>query len=245
MTSFVRSDYLHVPHAFSTRQGGVSEGVYHSFNLGLSTGDAPDKVAKNRRMWLDSFGVKETQVCALEQIHSANVIEAKAGWFKEKADASVSNDPDLLLLISTADCLPIVFHDPKKKAIGAAHAGWRGTALGISRQVVVTMRELYGSSPEDIRVVIGPCIKGACYQVGPEVIEHFQAANFPQEVYEADSEGRYRLDLPKANRWLLASLGLSQIFSIDECTHCDETRYYSHRRDGLKRGSHWSGIKLS
>ncbi|MCA9838923.1 MAG: peptidoglycan editing factor PgeF [Trueperaceae bacterium] len=242
--ALVTSEFLHTPHAFSTRQDGVSEGVYSSFNLGISTGDDRTKVEQNRQAFLDAFGLTKAQVCALEQVHGNRVVEAQPGWFDEDADASVSNQADLLLIIGTADCLPILFHDPVKAAIGAAHAGWRGSALGISQKVVEKMTELYGSSPKDIRVVIGPCIQGACYQVGEDVINEFRKAQFPEAVYQSDAEGKYRLDLVAANRWLLEAKGVKEIHSLEECTHCDQERYYSHRRDGLKRGSHWSAIML-
>ncbi len=242
--ALIRTDFLTLPHAFSTRQDGVSAGVYGSFNLGLSTGDDPAKVAQNRKAFLEAFGVTEHQVCALEQVHGNKVVEAAPAWFKEKADAAVTNQPNLLLIIGTADCLPILFHDPVKAAIGAAHAGWKGSSMGISQRVIEKMQALYGSSPADIKVVIGPCIKGACYQVGKEVIGEFRKNHFPETVYQPDDDGRYRLDLVAANRWLLESLGVQHIHSLDDCTHCDQEQFYSHRRDGLKRGSHWSGIML-
>lgn len=243
--SLLKTDFLALPHGFSTRLDGVSEGVYGSFNLGLSTGDDPARVAKNRKTFLDSFGVAETQVCALEQVHGNRVVKAEPAWFKESADASVTNQPHLLLIIGTADCLPILFHDPRNSAIGAAHAGWRGSSMGIAQEVVKKMQALYGSSPADIKVLIGPCIKGACYQVGEEVIAEFRKNQFPDVIYQQDNEGRYRLDLVAANRWLLERIGVKQIQSLDACTHCDSQTFFSHRRDGLKRGSHWSGIMLS
>lgn len=239
------TEFLSVPHAFSTRLAGVSEGVFASFNLGLSTGDKPERVVQNREQVFRSFGVTKAQVCGLHQVHSATVVEARASWFELEADASVSNDPDLLLVIGTADCLPILFHDPVKQVVAAAHAGWRGTVAGVSRNVILKMQSLYGSKASDVRAVIGPCIKGACYQVGQEVIDVFIESEFPEYVYENDTEGRYLLDLVKANEYLLKQSGVTQIYDLQQCTHCDATTFYSHRRDGLKRGSHWSAIKLA
>lgn len=242
--SLLRSEVLATPHGFSTRLGGVSSGVYRSFNLGLSTGDERLNVEANRQELLKQFSVNDKQVCALEQVHSARVVTAKAGWYDFEADASVTNEPDLLLIISTADCLPILFHDPVKRVAAAAHAGWRGTLGGIAKNVIEKMTSDYGSSPADVQVLIGPAIKGACYQVSSELIDAFTEAKFPDTIYTPDDTGRFRLDLEAANRFVLGQAGVKQVHSLGLCTHCDSEQFYSHRRDGLKRGSHWSVIKL-
>ena len=244
--SFLKSPTLNVPHGFSTRVGGVSEGAYASLNLGLTTGDAPDNVQRNRRLLLDAFGVDETQVCALQQVHGNTVVEAKPSWHTIEADAAVTNEPDLLLVINTADCLPVLFYDPETRSIGAAHAGWRGTVQHIAAEVIGEMRERYGSSPSNIRVALGPCIQQAAYQVGEEVKNAFDENGFPSSVYKVDDEGRYRLDIPAANRFSLVNTGIKadHIHSLTDCTYSEPERFFSHRRDGLRRGSHWSVIKL-
>ncbi len=242
---FLKTDFLDVPHGFSTRLGGASEGIYESFNLGLSTGDERDVVMANRQKVFDTFAVSETQACVLEQVHSARVVSAKAEWYQEEADASVTTEPNLLLVINTADCLPILFHDPVNQVIAAAHAGWRGTLAGISRNVIEKMKVDYDSSPTNIKAVIGPSIQGKCYQVSQEVIDEVIDARFPDSVYIPDDEGRYRLDLAAANIHLLEQAGVKKIHDLGFCTHCDKEQFYSHRRDGLKRGSHWSVIKLA
>ena len=241
------SPFLETAHAFASRKGGVSKGVYESLNLGLSTGDKPETVWANRHLVLEAFSVPKDRVCALQQVHSSRVVEATASWYELEADGAVTNKENLLLIISTADCVPILFYDSVRGAIGAAHAGWRGTVKGVARNVVTTLSELYSSKPEDIHTVFGPCILGDCYQVGKEVIDTFVQAGFPDTVYYPDEAGRYRLDLLAANRFMLEHSGVpsSQIHSMNLCTHCDSTRFYSHRRDGLKRGGHWSGIKLT
>ena len=237
---------LAVPHAFSTKQGGVSEGVYAGLNLGYSTGDARAKVDENRRRLLEAFGVNDAQVCALEQVHSNLVVAAEPGWHSVQADASVTANPDLLLVIGIADCLPVLFHDPVKNVVGAAHAGWRGTAGHISANVVGELESLYSSNPADLRVVMGPGIRGDCYQVGAEVVEQFIENGFPRSVYPPDDEGRWRLDIAAANRYSLEQAGVKpdNIHLLGDCTHCVPEQFYSHRRDGRQRGSHWAVIKL-
>ena len=245
MPSLLNAPNLTAPHGFTTRLGGYSEAHFASLNLGLSTGDDPAVVAANRERVLKAFGVTRKQVCVLQQVHGARVVKAQAGWHEVKADAAVTSDPDLLLVIGTADCAPLLFHDPVRGFVGAAHAGWRGTVAGIAANVVKTLAE-GGSSPADLQVAIGPSIAGGCYQVGLEVKEAFDAAGFPESVYAPDGEAHVRLDIIAANRYALTRAGVpgGNIFDLGECTHCDPDRFYSHRRDGLRRGSHWAVIKL-
>ncbi|CAN5907097.1 peptidoglycan editing factor PgeF [soil metagenome] len=241
---------LAVPHGFTTKAGGVSDGHFASLNLGLSTGDAPARVAENRERVLRHFAVTQAQACVLHQIHGARVVVAAPGWFDVEADAAVTDDPELLLVIGVADCAPLLFHDPVQRVVGAAHAGWRGTAQGVARNVVTALGEHYGSRPEDLQVAVGPSIVGPCYQVGPEVKAAFDAQGFPQTVAPpddaADGLERYRLDIGVANRFVLTEAGVpdGNIFDLNACTHCDATQFYSHRRDGLKRGSHWAAVRL-
>lgn len=248
MSQWLRAPNLDVPHGFSTRLGGSSTGVYESFNLGLGTGDDPAAVAENRAAALAAFGAAAEHVCALEQVHGAEAVVAEPGWYARRADAAVTDDPDLLLVISAADCLPILYLDPVGRAVGAAHAGWRGTAAGVAAAVVRRLAERYGSNPAELRVAFGPAIAGRCYQVGPEVASAFVAAGFPDGVAQADEgeAGRYRLDLVAANRFALERAGVrpEHIAALKRCTHCEPELFYSHRRDGLARGSHWALITL-
>jgi polyphenol oxidase len=239
------SRLLAVPHAFTTRQGGVSEGYYSSLNLGLSTGDDASNVEKNRALILEQFGVNTNQVSALEQVHGNTVVTAEAAWYKFSADAQVTNNPDSFLVMGMADCLPILFYDPVQQAIGAAHAGWRGTSLNIAGNVVEKMQREYGSSPADIRVALGPAICRQNYQVGQEVFESFIKADFPDTIFDPDGL-KYRLDLVAANTFVLEQAGIKShnIEALNLCTLADAERFYSHRRDGQKRGSHWAVIKL-
>jgi polyphenol oxidase len=243
MLPLLTSKLLDIPHGFTTRAGGVSQGVYHSLNLGLSTGDDPEWVAQNRQRVIQHFGVSTAQVCILEQVHGNNVIVAEPSWHHFQADAMISNQKNLLLVIGVADCVPILFYDPVKQAIGAAHAGWRGTSLKIVEKVLEAMADHYGSILRDLQVVLGPAISRKNYQVGPEVIDAFVKAGFPEHIYDPDGE-RYRLDVSAANVYLLEHLGVQHIDRLEPCTFADPSQFYSHRRDGKKRGSHWGIVKL-
>lgn len=237
---------LSVPHGFSTRLGGKSQGVYESLNLGISTGDDPNVVEANRTHFLNLFGVARDAVCVMQQVHGAAVHLAAPGWYEVRADAAVTATSGLALVVSMADCLPLLYHDPVQGAIGAAHAGWRGTARRIAAEVVGAMTANFGSQPGDIQVGIGPGIMHPCYQVGPEVKDAFDAADFSGQVLTPDDDGRFRLDLVQANREALLEVGIADenISSLGLCTHCDADRFYSHRRDGRARGSHWALIRL-
>ncbi len=238
---------LGVPHGFTVRTGGVSAVPYDSLNLGLSSGDAPEQVAENRRRVMAAFGVTEGEVCAFHQVHSARVIKGAPTWFEREADASVTDDPKLLLVVSVADCLPLLFHDPVKGVVGAAHCGWRGTVKGIAGEVVRKMGALYGSDPRNIRVAAGPGISAPRYQVGEEVAQAFADAGFPEHVSYPDDKGRFRLDIAAANRWALRRAGVlpENVWRSGWCTYSDAARFYSHRRDAGKTGRHWAAIKLS
>lgn len=235
------------PHGFTLRGGGVSGGAYASLNLGLSSGDARDAVEANRDRLLAALGYARGDVCAFDQVHGDRVLAGEASWFTECADAATTDVPGRLLVVSVADCFPLLFHDPARGAVAAAHCGWRGTVAGLAAGVVRSMTERYGSRAGDLRVAIGPGIGGACYQVGPEVVDAYRRAGFPPDIATPDHEGRYRLDLVAANRWALVRAGVrpERIWSAGVCTHCEPAHYFSHRRDAGVTGRHWAFIGVS
>lgn len=257
---YLRGD-LPVVHGFSTRQGGVSAGPYASLNLGLSSGDEAAAVESNRDRLLTGLGFQREQVCALHQVHGRRVLDGSPTWFGEQADAAVTDDPTTLLVISVADCLPLLFHDPATGAVGAAHCGWRGTVAGLAGRVVKAMTERFGTDPRELRVLMGPGVAGECYQVGAEVVTQFSAAGFPDSVAWPDAEqeaqsdvqpdaqpaarpGKYRLDLKAANRWQLQQAGVApgSIMDLGLCTHCQPERFFSYRRDAGTTGRHWAFV---
>ena len=234
------------PHGFTLRGGGVSAGPYASLNLGLSSGDAFEAVEANRDRVLAALGFARGDVCAFHQVHGHRVLDGSPSWFVEQADAATSATPGRLLVVSVADCLPLLFFDPGHGAIGAAHCGWRGTVQGLAAEVVRAMAERYGSRPADLRVAIGPGIQGPCYQVGPEVVGAYLQAGFPDGVATPDVGDRHRLDLVAANRFVLERAGVppARIWSAAACTHCEPARFYSHRRDAGVTGRHWAFIGI-
>jgi YfiH family protein len=235
------------PHGFATRAGGVSEGPYATLNVGANTDDDGERVALNREVFASWFGLGVGRLCLLDQVHGDRVVAARAGS-SELADAQISDDPSLLLVIGAADCLPLLFHDPRTGAVGAAHCGWRGTAAGLAGKTVAAMEERFGSRPEDIQVAIGPGICQACYQVGEEVVARVVAAGLPDELAAPDDEGRWRLDLTSANVLVLARSGVPErqiLLAQAACTSCDPERFYSHRRDRGVTGRHWAAVRAT
>lgn len=241
----VRAPNLAVPHAFTTRGGGVSRAPFASLNLGLSSGDDESSVAENRRRVLAAFGTDEGGACAFHQVHGCRVLTGRPSWFAEEADAVVSDTPGLVLVVSTADCLPLLFHDPVTGAVGAAHCGWRGTVQGLAAKTLARLSALYGCDPATVRVAFGPAILAERYQVGEEVVAEFERAGFPGDVYAPDGTGKFLLDVAAANRWALLEGGVrpEHLWESGLCTYGDAARFYSHRRDRGRTGRHWALIQ--
>jgi YfiH family protein len=242
MLDLIRAPNIAAPHGFTTRAGGVSEGPYAGLNLGLSSGDDEARVAENRRRALEAFGTPQHKVCAFHQVHGDRVLVAASSWFEQEADAAVSDTPGLLLVVSTADCLPILFYDPCTGAVGAAHCGWRGTVARLAQRTVAALRARFGCDPADLRVAFGPAIRQPNYHVGPEVALAFREAGFPEEVLIEEGAG-FLLDIPAANRWLLLESGVqaANLWDSGLCTY-EDRRFYSHRRDKGQTGRQWGVI---
>lgn len=238
-----------VYHGFSTRLGGVSQGIYHSMNLSYTRGDDKEAVDTNFKRFCSAIHMDWEKICSTDQTHTANVrviTEEDAGhgirtpkkYFN--IDGQVTNVPGLPLISYHADCVPLFFVDPVKKAIGLSHSGWKGTVARIGANTVRTMQETYGSKPEDIIAVIGPSICQKCYEVSKDVAEAF-STEFrisPKLVYEK-SDGKYQLNLWEANQQVLEDAGLRKehITQTKWCTRCHPERLWSHRKNGNQRGS--------
>jgi len=241
---------LPVPHGFSPRVGGVSRGPWRELNLGASVGDDPAAVLENRRRVAASFGVGLDRVARLDQVHGAVVHEAGADVVGRDGDGWISDDPGWLLAVSAADCLPLLMVDRRLGAVAAVHAGWRGAAAGIARVAVSALGRRYGSDPADLQVWFGPSIRGACYQVGPEVVAAVtRDPSVPADVAWPDPEveGRWRVDVPAAVRAQLEAAGVApDAISVSAtCTHCAADRCFSHRRDRGRTGRHWALIRAA
>jgi polyphenol oxidase len=241
-------------HGFSTREGGVST-VYggNSLNLGWTKDDDPALVTENRRLFSrsaqngSSHG-RDFQTVTLKQIHSALVlpIREKDGVFEGKlqtcegravweADGAVTDLPGVMLGVQTADCVPVLIADVNKRAVAAIHAGWRGTVSRIVEQGVASMRDEYGSRPEDLVAAVGPSIGSCCYAVGEEVRSEFGSQFKYADALFTTIGAQIYLDLWEANRRQLLDAGVEvdKVTMLGECTACSvshgERKYFSHR----------------
>ncbi|MBI3974841.1 MAG: peptidoglycan editing factor PgeF [Armatimonadetes bacterium] len=227
-----------VVHGFTTRLGGVSGPPYATLNLGRGVGDAPALVAENRRRALAALGAESAAHVEASQVHGGEVAvvgRADRGRKVEGADGLVSAEPDVILAIHAADCVPILLWDPRRGAVGAVHAGWRGTAAGVAAAAVATMRQAFGTEPADLRVGIGPAIGPCHYEVDTPVAEAFAAWPCASSVLRPGRPGYWHLDLVEANRRMLEEAGVpdAQIWSSGSCTACHRHLFFSYRREGL------------
>lgn len=227
--------------AVFTRQGGVSPEPWNSLNLSISVGDDPARVAENRVHAFNSLGRNPASLHDVWLVHGTDVVHAEAprplNAPVEKADILFTDNPEVSLFMRFADCVPLLFHDPKKHVIGISHAGWMGTAKGVAEVSIQTMQERYGSKPQDVVVGIGPSISVDHYEVGEEVAAQFR------EKYGGDSEqvlqardGKIYLDLWTANALQLQKMGVEHIQISGLCTACHLEDWYSHRAEKGKTG---------
>ncbi len=240
-----------VCHGFSTRLGGVSQGVFQSMNLGFGRGDDRENVLENFRRISKAIGFSHENIVTADQTHTTNVHvitqrDQGNGVTRERAfhevDGLITDVPGLVLATFYADCVPLYFVDPVHRAIGLSHSGWRGTAGKMGKVTVEAMTRQYGTDPADVIAAIGPSICRDCYEVSEDVIQQFQKA-FPEkiwgELYEEKGDGKYQLDLWRANQWILMEAGIprEQISMPDLCTCCNPQFLFSHRASHGKRGN--------
>ncbi len=235
-----------VPHGFTTRLGGVSTGVFESLNLGLHRGDDFSNVAENYRILGNALGFSKEDLVLTWQVHSDIVrvvsrADAGKGYDHRsypQCDALVTNTPGVALMVFTADCTPILFYDPVTGAVGAAHAGWRGTALGIAQKTVQTMASRFGTRPEDVIAAIGPNIGACCFETDRDVPEAMLSALGQEaEPYITQKGEKFHVDLKAMNRLWLRRAGVENITLSDSCTACQPHRFWSHRVTQGQRGS--------
>ncbi len=243
---YLVSEQIAAPHCFTTRLGGVSTGIWASMNIGPSRGDDLENVLENYRILGAALGFTPEDVVIARQTHSDIVrrvgyADRGAGLTREKlpeCDALITNEPHVALMVSTADCTPIVFYDPVTGAVGAAHAGWRGTASAIGAKTVEAMVREFGCRPADIRAAIGPNIGFCCFETDVDVPNAMRAA-FGEEVkpFIRTVGEKYYVNLKEINALILRRAGVKHIDISDECTKCRPDRFWSHRITGLQRGS--------
>jgi purine-nucleoside/S-methyl-5'-thioadenosine phosphorylase / adenosine deaminase len=219
-------------HAFFTRDGGVSGGLYASLNGGTGSSDDPDNVAENRRRMAEQLGVTPENFLTVWQIHSPDAVVAAGPWPGERprADAIVTRTEGLAIGATAADCGPILFVDPNARVIGAAHAGWKGALTGVVESTVAAMEKL-GAERSGIVAAIGPLIRQHSYEVGGEFVERFIEADAENAMFflPATREGHEMFDLAGFIRMRLENAGVLMIDDIGVDTYSDE-RFYSYRR---------------
>lgn len=243
---YLTAEGIAVPHCFTTRFGGVSEGHLASLNLGIHRGDRPENVRKNYEILGGALGLDIRELVFTRQTHTniVRVVDASncgEGLFREvepECDALVTNTPGVVLAAFTADCTPILLHDPVTGAVGAVHAGWRGTVADIAGNAVRAMCENFGAKPEDIRAAIGPNIAQCCFETHADVPEAVRAVLGEEaEALILPAGEKFRVDLKGVNAALLRRAGVEQLEVSSDCTACRPDRFWSHRRVGNARGS--------
>ena len=239
-----------VEHCFTTRLGGVSEGMFSSMNLSFSRGDKKEAVEENFRRLAAALGKETGKFVFTDQTHTVNVrkvtvADAGKGLTRERdyrdVDGLITDEPGLVLSAFFADCVPLYFVDTVHHAIGLSHSGWRGTVRRMGAVTLEAMEKAYGTQPKDVICAIGPSICQDCYEVSEDVAEEF-AKEFPgreREILADKGEGKYRLDLWRANALVLKSAGVlpEHIAMTDICTCCNDKLLFSHRASHGKRGN--------
>ncbi len=228
-----------IKHAISTRIGGVSRGSYQSLNISYKVSDDSLRVEENRRLLSESMEMNLDKGVYLTQVHSDKVftldksnLPSKGGLLGE-GDALITNLSKVPIGIMVADCLPILFYDPVHKAIGLAHAGWRGTVAQIGVKILKAMTEAYGTNPAEVKVVLGPAIGACCYEVGLDVKEKFDSFSYAGDILEQSGKAHWKLNIPEANARQLLEAGVAEdhLIRSNLCTVDHLDLFYSHRAD--------------
>jgi YfiH family protein len=223
-----------IRHAFFTRQGGVSDGIYGSLNCGFGSGDDVAKVEQNRAIAAATLHVAADRLVSCYQIHGTTALTVEQPWHRTEnphADAMVTTVPGIALGVLAADCAPVLFADPQARVIGAAHGGWRGTLSGVMESTVAAMVAL-GAQPRHIRAGIGPCIAQPSYEVGPEFPGTFAASDAESAAFfrPAPRDGHFLFDLPGYIAHRLGRLGLAVVEQAPHDTAAEEDLFFSYRR---------------
>lgn len=240
-----------VSHAFSTKFGGVSEGIYATMNFSFTRDDLKEHVSENYRRMANALGVDRNRMVLSCQTHTTNVrkvteADCGKGVVRERdyrdVDGLITNVPGITLVTFYADCVPLYIVDPVHKAIGLSHSGWRGTVNHMGQRTLEAMKEAYGTEARDVIVCIGPSICQDCYEVSGDVAEKFEHA-FPEEykteLLEEKENGKFQLNLWRANELVFQEAGVpeEQIHTTNICTKCNSDYLFSHRVMGDARGN--------
>lgn len=239
-------------HGFIARTGGVSLPPFSSLNFDCRGTDPPENIARNTRLLTAGLSLRSgalSNLFTMNQVHASSVIELTdiSGLKKYDADAVITNLGNVPLGILTADCMPVLFYDPANKAIGAAHAGWKGTLEDISVKTLNAMQRRFGSKAEDVLAAFGPYIGPCCYTVGKDLHEKFTAAfGNTANDYFTNKDNSLRLDIGKANfsRLVLNGVRPENIERDAPCTSCETNIFFSYRRENGATGRQLSFIML-
>ncbi|MBW2559332.1 MAG: peptidoglycan editing factor PgeF [Deltaproteobacteria bacterium] len=241
-----------ITHAFCTRWGGVSEGRLANLNIGVNVGDRDEHLARNRELLRSAFNIPE-DIITVDQVHGDRLLVIDETFRGGRQGASLEYDgiitaiPGTPLGIKTADCVPVILTDRRRRVVGAVHAGWKGTALGIAAKAARVFMESFSSTPGDILAVIGPAIGPCCYEVDEAVFHCFDNTREGTVALTGSRrEGKWMLDLSAANRSQLQGTGIPRgnIFSADICTSCRHDIFFSHRGEAGTTGRQLSFIML-
>ena len=242
----IQAENIAVPHGFTTRLGGVSQGIFSSLNIGMHRGDSPENVAENYRRLGEALGFSAERLVLAHQTHSdlvrvvteADCLGSLSHRDYPECDGLVTNTPGVALVVFTADCTPILLHDPVTGAVGAVHAGWRGTASGIAKNAVKTMVSAFGCKTENICAAIGPNIGACCFETDGDVPEAMISALGDEAKPFVRTKGdKFYLDLKQINALWLRRSGITNIEISDCCTACRPDLFWSHRVTRGERGS--------
>jgi YfiH family protein len=228
-----------ISHGFFTRQGGHSTGLFASLNCGLGSGDDRATVMKNRALVAERLAVAPGALLSAYQVHSAEAALVTSPWpgdERPQVDALVTATPGVALGVLTADCGPVLFADPAARVVAAAHAGWKGALTGITTSTLALM-EQQGAIRQRITAVIGPMISRNAYEVGPEFVARFTAADPANSTYftPAPRPGHSMFDLPAYLGDRLRAEGVGRVVDLSVCTYADEARFFSFRRTTHRR----------
>jgi polyphenol oxidase len=221
-----------VKHAFFTRAGGVSEGVYASLNGGVGSNDEREHVIENRRRMAESLGVAADRLLVPFQIHSPDCLHVQAPWTERpRCDALATATPGLALGVTGADCGMLLFADVRAGVIGAAHSGWKGALTGVIEATIAAMEKL-GARRADMAVALGPTIGPNSYEVGAEFFAQFLTASHDYARFFASSEkdGHHMFDLPGFISMRVEHAGVAAYENLGLDTYSDEARFFSYRR---------------
>lgn len=243
LESLALREHDFIEHAFCTRWGGVSQEPFSNFNFSAQVGDRKGNIEQNREILSSAFHIPLRGFLTVEQVHGDKIAVINGDVPDSQCypgyDGIITNREELAIAVKTADCIPLFFVDTKERVIGAVHAGWRGTAMGIAARAVDIFANKFSSSASNIVVVLGPSIGPCCYEVDEKLYDLMQGEKGHADCFrKADKKGKWIFDLNMANNYQLREAGIleNNIVSAKICTSCNTGKFFSHRGEGGNTG---------